>query len=126
MASLFVIFSGLALTLAAIGLYGVVSYVVTHRQRDLAIRIALGAQRVKIVEMVLASTILAVGIGLTAGLWLSLATGRVLAQWTGMAKPDLWVLVPAAVVLLAVAALAAWVPAHRAAAIDPMVALRCS
>jgi putative ABC transport system permease protein len=126
MASLFVIFSGLALTLAAIGLYGVVSYVVTHRQRDLAIRIALGAQRVKIVEMVLASTILAVAVGLTTGLLLSVATGRLLARWAGVAPPDLFVLVPAAMALLAVAALAAWVPAHRAATVDPMVALRCS
>jgi putative ABC transport system permease protein len=126
MASLFVIFSSLALTLAAIGLYGVVSYVVTHRQRDLAIRIALGAPRVRIVETVLASSIMAVAIGLTAGLLLSLATGRILAQWTGVAKPDLLVLMPAAVVLLVVAALAAWVPVRRAATGDPMVALRCS
>jgi ABC-type antimicrobial peptide transport system permease subunit len=125
-ACLFVIFGCLALALAAIGLYGVVSYAVTHRQGELAIRMALGAPRMSVVEMVLASTILAVAVGLTTGLLLSVATGRLLARWAGVAPPDLFVLVSAAMALLAVAALAAWVPAHRAATVDPMVALRCS
>ena len=124
-ASLFVSFGCLALTLAAVGLYGVVSYVVTHRQGELAIRMALGAQRASVVRMVLASTILAVTGGLTLGLVLTLMTGRVLAQWAGVATPELFVLVSAAIVLLAMAALAAAVPARRAATIDPMVALRC-
>jgi predicted permease len=122
---LFATFSGLALTLAAVGLYSVVSYSVVQRTNEFGIRMALGAQSRHVLKIVFASAGISVGFGIVAGLALSFALNHLIARWveTGSASP--LVLVAVSVLLLAVAALACLLPARRASAVDPMVALRC-
>jgi putative ABC transport system permease protein len=122
---LFATFSGLALTLAAVGLYSVVSYSVAQRTNEFGIRMALGAQSRHVLKIVFASAGVSVGFGIVAGLALSFALNHLIARWveTGSASP--LVLVAVSVLLLGVAALACLFPARRASAVDPMVALRC-
>ncbi|HET6208508.1 MAG TPA: ABC transporter permease [Terracidiphilus sp.] len=122
---LFATFSGLALTLAAVGLYSVVSYSVVQRTNEFGIRMALGAQSRHVLKIVFASAGISVGFGIFAGLALSFALNHLIARWveTGSASP--LVLVAVSVLLLAVAALACLLPARRASAVDPMIALRC-
>jgi putative ABC transport system permease protein len=122
---LFATFSGLALTLAAVGLYSVVSYSVVQRTNEFGIRMALGAQSRHVLKIVFASAGISVGFGIVAGLALSFALNHLIARWveTGSASP--LVLVAVSVLLLGVAALACVFPARRASAVDPMVALRC-
>jgi putative ABC transport system permease protein len=118
-------FGGLALLLTAIGLYGVMAYVVTLRTHEIGIRMALGAQRSSILGFVLrdALTVLAAGIaaGLLGSIWISrLAKGLLF----GLKPNDPSTLVLALIVLVAVALLATYIPARRAMRVDPMVALR--
>jgi ABC-type antimicrobial peptide transport system permease subunit len=115
----------LALLLACIGLYGVMAYGVTRRTSEIGVRMALGAVPGDVVRMVLRETILlAVGgiaIGIPAALWLTKLTKSFLF---GLEPNDPMVLAVAVISLLAVCALAGWLPARRAARIDPTVALR--
>jgi putative ABC transport system permease protein len=123
-ASLFAMFALLALLLAATGLYSVVSYIVSERTHELGIRMALGAQKTAIVRMVFswaAHTILA---GLAGGLVLCEVLDEVIVRWTQGSVHDPYVLAPTVVLLVGVTSLAALVPAHRAASVDPMSALR--
>jgi predicted permease len=122
-------FGALALILVCVGLYGIMSYAVARRTNEIGIRVALGAQRGNILGMVLREILLLVGTGVVLGIAGSFAAARV-AEATvsgllfGLKINDATVIVFAAVVLVAVAILAGWVPARRASRVDPMVALR--
>ncbi len=117
--------SGLALLLAAIGLYGVVSYVVSKRTREFGVRLAMGASRRDVVGLVLRGGLLVSSAGVAAGLLLALGTTRFLESMLfGVSKydPPTFTVVPA--VLLLVSAIASWIPALRASAVEPVSALR--
>lgn len=122
---LFSAFAVLALSLSAVGLYSVVSYTVTQRTNEFGIRVALGAQRRHVLQIVFASTVVSVGSGVLVGVVLTLALNPLLAQWVGGNLRDP-MLLPAGVLLLClVAAIACLLPALRAADVDPMTAVRC-
>src|SRR5271165_6244354 len=123
-AMLFGAFAALALALAAVGLYSVVSYTVAQRTNEFGIRMALGAQRADVLRMVLHSTTASVGTGLVVGVVLSLAMKRIVAQWAQGSSISFAVLLGVTVLLAAVAAMACMLPAHRASTVDPMQALR--
>jgi predicted permease len=119
------LFGGLALILACVGLYGVTAYSVARRTNEIGIRMALGAERTKILTLVLRSALVQLAWGLAVGIPVALAGGRVLAgQLYGVKNHDPMTIVLAAVVLITCASLAAAVPARRASGVDPLVALR--
>jgi predicted permease len=125
LAKLSAFFAGLALLLACIGLYGVMSYAVAGRTREIGVRMALGAQRGDVVYLVLGEGMLLVGVGLTIGIPLALASGPVLHSFLfGLKSTDPFSLTAVVLLLAMVAALAGFIPARRAARVDPMVALR--
>ena len=117
-------FAGLALVLAAVGLYSVVSYTVVQRTNEFGIRIALGAQRGHVLSMVFRSMLINVGLGIASGLALTLALNKVLASWAAESSRDPLLLLVSAFVLGMTAALACLIPARRAAGLDPMKAIR--
>lgn len=121
---LFAAFSGLALLLAAAGLYSVTSYGVSLRTQEFAVRVALGAHRAHLLRLALASEAAAVLSGLFAGIVLSLSLGKVLRTWAGGSSRDPLILLAVAGLLAVVATIAAMLPAKRAAGVDPMKALR--
>jgi ABC-type antimicrobial peptide transport system permease subunit len=121
-ASLYGLFALMALLLAALGLYSVVSCVVSERIHEFGVRVALGARRTELVRMVLTWAAQTTFAGLLAGLVLSMALDEVLGRWTHVSDP--YVLASIVVVLVAVTTLAALIPAYRAASVDPMSALR--
>ena len=123
-ATLFGIFSILALALAAVGLYSVVSYGVATRTNEFGIRMALGARAADVFRIVLTSTAANVGTGLAAGLLLSVALDKLATKWVTESSRDPLILTGVTLLLIAAAALACLVPARRAAATDPMQALR--
>ena len=123
-ATLFGIFSILALALAAVGLYSVVSYGVATRTNEFGIRMALGARSGDVFRIVLSSTAVHVGAGLAAGLVLSIALDKLATKWVTQSSRDPLVLTAVTLLLITAAALACLVPARRAAATDPMQALR--
>jgi predicted permease len=123
-ATLFSLFAVLALVLAATGLYSVVSFSVTQRTQELGIRMALGARRGTVVQLVLGSTVAMLGAGVAVGLLLSVILNRVVASWAGGSSRDPVTLLAAASILILVAGIACVLPAWRAASIDPMRALR--
>jgi ABC-type antimicrobial peptide transport system permease subunit len=118
-------FGLLALLLACVGLYGVMSYDVARRTHETGIRMALGAQRRDVVSLVLRETMLLVGagviIGLSAALW---ATRLIASLLYGLTPNDPMTITLASLLLLTVAALAGYFPARRASRVDPMEALR--
>ena len=113
----------MALALAAVGLYSVVSYTVTQRTSEFGIRMALGAQREHVVRIVFASMLVSVGGGLVAGVGLSVALNRFLTAWSESSYQPM-ILVAAALVLAVVASIACAFPAWRASRVEPMTALR--
>jgi ABC-type antimicrobial peptide transport system permease subunit len=118
-------FGFLALTLAAVGLYGLMSYTVAARTREIAIRMALGASAARTLSLLVRQGLSTVGLGLGLGLATSLAVGRLVSSLlygVGSFDPLTFISVP--VVLLCVAGLAILVPSHQAAKVHPMVALR--
>ncbi|HEV3197147.1 MAG TPA: ABC transporter permease [Bryobacteraceae bacterium] len=118
-------FGGLALLLAAIGLYGVVAYGMAWRTREIGIRIALGARRGAVLWMALGDALLLVSLGLVLGLPLAFAAGRTVSTVLFGVKPaDAVTFAGTAGVLVAVALAAAFVPARRAASIEPVQVLR--
>ena len=122
---LFGIFSSLALALALIGLYSVISYSVAQRTNEFGIRMALGAQKGHVLRIVFASAGISVGLGILTGLGLSFALNRLIAQWVENGSASPLILLAASVLLLAVTAVACLLPARRASAVNPMTALRC-
>jgi predicted permease len=119
------LFGLLALALACIGLYGVLAYSVARRTQEIGIRMALGAARGGILRMVLREALLLAGIGVAIGVPSALAANQLLATVLfGLKATDPLVLAAATALLLIVAAFAAYFPAYRASAVDPMVALR--
>jgi predicted permease len=122
---LFSAFAVLALSLSAVGLYSVVSYTVTQRTNEFGIRVALGAQRGHVLQIVFASTVVSVGSGVLVGVVLTLALNPLLAQWVGGNLRDPMLLPAGALLLCLVAAIACLWPALRAAHVDPMTAVRC-
>ena len=121
---LFGSFALLALALAAVGLYSVVSYSVAQRTNEFGIRMALGAQRGHVLRIVFASTVVSVGSGILAGLALTLALNRILARWAEGSSRDPLILLAATLLLSLVAGIACALPARRASEVDPMTALR--
>ncbi len=123
--TLLAIFGLLAVTLSAIGIYGVISYAVTLRTREVGIRMALGAERRKVLAMVLAGSLKLIAAGLAAGFFASIALTRILDSLLFEVKPvDLPTSAAVAVALAVVALAASYIPARRAATVDPIVALR--
>jgi putative ABC transport system permease protein len=121
------VFAGIALLLAVIGIYGVMSYSVTQRTHEIGIRMALGAQQGDVVKRVLRHGILLAALGIAIGTLASLGMTRGLATMLHEVSPTDPVTFSAVAVLLAgVALLGSWLPARRAAAVDPVVALRDS
>jgi putative ABC transport system permease protein len=118
------IFALLALALASVGIYGVVSYSVTRRTHEIGVRIALGAARGRIAAMVVGRALLLGALGVAIGIAGSLALMRLLRSTLyGVSATDPVIFVAASLFLLAVSALAAYLPARRAARVDPIVAL---
>jgi predicted permease len=121
---LFGAFAALAVVLAAVGLYSVVSYSVVQRTNEFGIRMALGAPRGHVLRIVFGSTALSVGAGIVAGLVLSMALSKVMAHWAQESSRDPLLLAASTLTLALVAALACAIPARRAAGVDPMTAIR--
>jgi predicted permease len=120
-------FAGLGLLLAALGIYGVISYTVTRQTQEIGIRMALGASAGLVERQVLVSTLRLTLIGVFLGAFASLATARLIASLLFATSPwDGVTYVAMAVALLAVAAFSGYIPARRASRISPMVALRAN
>jgi predicted permease len=125
-ARLFSVFAGVALFLAVVGVYGVKAFVVARRTREIGIRVALGATTRQVLWMVLREGVKLTCVGLVVGLLLSLAVGRLVSsKLYDVSGSDPATFVTASVVLAAAALLACYIPARRAARVDPMEALRC-
>jgi len=125
MATLSGFFGFLAALLAAIGLYGVISYMVVQRTKEIGIRMAIGAKRVDVVGMILREAGILTVAGLVIGTTLALASAQVVKSLLYGLKPrNPFTLVIAVVTLTAVAALASSLPAYRASRLDPLKALR--
>lgn len=118
-------FSVLALSLACIGLYGIMTYNVLRRTNEIGIRIALGARSGRVLWMVLRESLVLLGIGVAIGIPATLAAARVVqSQLFGLSPFDVSTMAAAVLAISAVVLIAAYLPAHRAAQVDPMVALR--
>jgi ABC-type antimicrobial peptide transport system permease subunit len=118
-------FGALALLMAGVGLYGVTAYAVSCRRTEIGVRMALGADAAQVVRLVLARLAWLVGAGVAVGIVLSLWASRFVSTLLyGLEPRDAGTLAGAALVLAVVAALAAWLPARRAAKIDPAEVLR--
>jgi putative ABC transport system permease protein len=118
-------FSALALLLAAVGIYGLMSYSVAQRRNEIGVRMALGAQPRQVLRLMLGSGIRLTTIGLLLGIAGGLVAGRMITSLLFQVRPtDASTFVAVSVVLGAVGLLASYVPARRATRVDPMVALR--
>ncbi len=121
----YALFGGLALLLAAIGLFGLMSYSVARRTNEIGIRMALGAQRSAVLGLVMRESMVLVVVGVIIGVAVAMGAGRFVSTLLfGLAPTDALTIAAAVVVMVSVSALAGFLPARRAARIDPMVALR--
>ncbi|NVJ22623.1 ABC transporter permease [Myxococcus sp. AM011] len=119
------LFAGTALLLAALGISGVIGYAVAQRTREMGIRMALGATRRNVLALVLGQGVRLAGLGVVVGLLLSLGLARLLSTLLfGVTVYDPWTFVGVATLLGGVALGAAWLPAHRATRVDPIIALK--
>ena len=124
-AQLIAIFAGLALVLAAVGIYGVLSFSVAQRTHEIGLRVALGAGRARVLAMILKEAMLLSAVGVTIGIAGALCLTRVLTSLLfGVGAMATEIYAASGMMLLAISALAAAVPAYRAARVDPLVALR--
>ena len=118
-------FAAIALIIAALGIYGVISYAVNQRTRELGIRIALGAQRKRVVRLVIGQGLALTLVGIVIGLAGAYMLTRLIASLLfGVAPADPLTFTVVALVFVAVACLASYLPARRAAAVDPIIAMR--
>ena len=118
-------FAGLALMIASVGLYGLLSFTVAQRTREIGVRIALGAPQGNILSLVLKRALLMVAVGLAIGVGISWFAVRFASSYIyGVKAHDALTFAAVAVVLGAASFVAAWLPARRAAAVDPILALR--
>ena len=125
LARLCTVFAVLALTIACVGLYGTVAYNVARRTSEIGIRMALGAQRGRLVWLVLREVLMLAGIGIAVSVPAALAASKLVESFLfGMKRNDPWALATAVATLLATALAAAYLPARKASRIDPMAALR--
>ena len=125
MRSLTAIFSALALLLAAVGLYGLMSYMVATRTREIGVRLALGARPARVLRMVLGNALRMVVIGIIAGLPLAMLAARLIASMVfGLTPTDAVTIAAAVAVLILVGAASAALPARRAATLNPVTAIR--
>ena len=119
------LFAGLALTLAAAGIYGVMSYQVSRRAHEMGLRIALGANASAILGLVIGRGLRLTAIGILIGLAVSLSLSKLVASHLyGVNASDPLTIIVLSLFLMLVAALACFIPAWRAARVDPMIALR--
>jgi predicted permease len=119
------VFAVLAIVLSSIGIYGVISYIVGQRTHEIGLRMALGAERSTVVTMVLRQAGQMAVLGLVVGLLAAAVLGRLMASMLfGVSFYDAFTFSTVAVILLAVALAACWIPAHRASNVDPIIALR--
>ncbi len=125
LARLCTVFALLALTIACVGLYGTVAYNVARRTSEIGIRMALGAQRGRLVWLALREVLMLAGIGIAVSVPIALTSSKLVESFLfGMKRNDPWALATAVATLLAAALVAGYLPARRASSIDPMVALR--
>jgi len=118
-------FAGLAVAMVFAGLYGVLSQLVSYRRREIGVRMALGATRLSVAQLVLRQGSVLVGAGMGVGLILAVATGRLIKSFLYQVQPlDLWTYVAVALALMIIGLTASLLPARRAASIEPMQALR--
>jgi ABC-type antimicrobial peptide transport system permease subunit len=122
---LMMIFSSIGLVLVTLGVYSVLAYTTARRTQEIGIRLALGAEGSDVLGLVIRMGLRLVGIGVGLGLLASLALGRVIAtQLWGVSAYDPWTLTCVPALLIITGLLACWIPARRAANVDPLVALR--
>ena len=118
-------FSGLAVLLAVVGIFGLISYYTSRRTHEIGIRVALGAQRTSVMSLVLKEGMLVAGLGIAIGILVAVAFARSLASLLyGIPATDFLSFASAAALLVIIALAACWIPARRAMKVDPMVALR--
>jgi ABC-type antimicrobial peptide transport system permease subunit len=122
---LLAVFAGVAMVLAAIGIYGVIAYSVTQRTREIGIRMALGAQKAQMLGMVLRQSLTLVVIGIAIGFLVALGATRVMRTLLyGVGANDFSIYAVVITLLGGAALVASYIPARRAMKVDPMVALR--
>jgi ABC-type antimicrobial peptide transport system permease subunit len=125
MAALSLCFGVLAIIIATIGLYGVMSYMVARRRSEIGIRLALGAERSRVVGMIVREAAVLLGAGAAIGIGLSIVSGRAVASLLyGLQPTDPATLVAAVAGLALVCLVASWLPAYRASIVAPTVVLR--
>jgi len=121
-------FAGLALLLTGIGLYGVIAYAVAQRTHEIGVRMTLGASRLQVIQMVLKSGLYLTGIGVVAGVIMSLIAARFATSFSsllfGVKPTDTLTFAAVIGMVVMVSLLACYIPAYRAAKVDPMIALR--
>ena len=119
------LFASVAMVLATIGIYGVIAYSVAQRTKEIGIRMALGAQKIDMLRMILRQSFAIIGVGLAAGIVGALALTRLMSSLLyGVSSSDISIYALVTIVLSGAALVATWFPARRAMAVDPMVALR--